>query len=65
MKNKFKNRYVFNLSNYYFLIIIISPFVIIFRIFKKKRIKKDLLKNLAYRQLKEGKVKLYGFMVLV
>ena len=40
MKNKFKNRYVFYLSSTCNILLIASPFIIIFRILKNKEDKK-------------------------
>jgi hypothetical protein len=56
MKNKFKNRYVFFISSFLTIIILISPIIIFLEFLKIKRIKKDLKKNLVSFQKKESKV---------
>ena len=53
MKNKLENRNVFFYQLITFLIILISPFIIIFRIFKKKSIYLGLRKNFGSFQKKE------------
>ena len=57
MKNKFKNKYVFILSTIVTFIILISPLIIIYRIFNSKEDKIRFMKNLVSHRLKEKKVK--------
>ena len=58
MKNKFKNKYVFYLSNNFInLILLISPLIIIFRILKKKEDKKRFKEKFSFFSKKKFKGK--------
>ena len=44
------------------LVFIFSPFILIFRLLKKKENKKDFKKNYVFFRKREAKVSFYGFM---
>ena len=63
MKNKFKNNYVFYLSNNYFssIVLIIANNCYFTEFIKRKKIRKDLKKNLVYPTKKRFGGKLIWF----